>query len=92
MPEARPALRKRADKFIASEVDGEVILIHGDSGQFFALANVGLAVWQLLDFNQDLSAICRELDRRYEIEPAECRKAVQEFANQLVDAGFAEFA
>lgn len=91
MPPVIPALRKRPDKFLSSEVDGEVILIHGDSGQFFALADVGLAVWQLLDRGQDLGAICRELDRRYEIEPAECRRAVEQFAGQLVDAGFAEF-
>lgn len=84
-------LLKLPDKYIASEVDGEIILIHGDSGAFFALKDVGLAIWRRLDSQSDLAALCEGLQEEYAVEEAKCRQSVERFAQELVVAGFAEF-
>lgn len=85
-------LLKRPDKYLASEVDGEVILVHGDTGAFFALKDVGLAIWHKLDQQPELEAVCEDLQEEFEVDAAECRQSVDRFARELVEAGFAEFA
>ena len=85
-------VRKLPNKFVASEVDGELILIHGDSGEFFALTDIGLEIWRLLDEEHDVVAIADRLVSIYDVSQAECERDVREFASQIVDVGFAEAA
>lgn len=82
-------LRKVESAFCATEVDGELVMIHVDTGKFFSLKGVGLDIWQALDRKTDLDAICTELQHEYGISPDECRSSVGIFADQLVAAGFA---
>lgn len=84
-------LTKLPDKFLASEVDGELILIHGDSGQFFSIDNVGLEIWNLIDRKISLEQVTDALLDQYDVAASECDQAVRRFAQELVDAGFARF-
>ena len=85
-------IRKLPHKFVASKVDGELILIHGDSGEFFALTDIGLEIWRLLDEEHDVVAIADRLVSLYDVPQAECERDVRKFANQIVEVGFAEAA
>ena len=82
-------LTKLPDKFLASEVDGELILIHGDSGQFFSIDNVGFEIWNLIDRKMSLEEMTDALLEQYDVPASECDQAVRRFAEELVDAGFA---
>ena len=66
--------------------------MHGQTGGFFALKQVGYDIWRALDEEPDLGNICERLTREYAVSPDECRSSVALFAQQLVDAGFAEYA
>lgn len=83
-------INKLTHKFIASEVDGELILIHGDSGEFFAISDIGLEIWRMLDEERDVAAIVERLVSRYSIPQAECERDVRKFTEDLVGVGFAE--
>jgi len=85
-------LRKIQGSSLATEVDGELVMIHADTGRFFALRDVGLAVWQALDSEHDLDAITSRLAADYAVDAETCRADVTAFAAQLVEAGFAEYA
>lgn len=85
-------LRKIPTAFLASQVDGELILVHGKSGAFYSLKDVGLAIWHELDGESDLARVTTKLSEEYEISPDECRASIDRFASELVDAGFAEYA
>lgn len=85
-------LRKLPDNFLASEVDGELILVHGDTGSFFALKNIGLEIWKSFEDEAELDQICDHLLGVYDVSREVCETSVSSFANQLVDAGFADFA
>ena len=84
-------LRKLHDSFLSSDVDGELIIVHGKTGAFFALKDIGYEIWRRLDEETDLTAICSNLEADYNVTSSECRQSVDGFAEQLVDAGFAEF-
>ena len=72
-------------------VDDELIMIHADTGKFFTLRDSGLEIWNMLDNESDLEAIGAELERIFEVELEVCRAQVSEFAQQLVEAGFARY-
>lgn len=88
---ALQSVRKRHDKFLATDIDGEMILVHADSGAFFSLTGTGLAIWQALDHNNDPEAIVQSLRDSYDVEHGHCQRSVSRFTHRLVEAGFAEF-
>ena len=84
-------IRKCPDNFLSSDVDGELIIVHGKTGAFFALKEVGYEIWRKLDVESDLEKVCEHLQTDYDVAPQECSQSVASFAEQLVDAGFAEY-
>lgn len=72
-------------------IDDELVLIHVETGSFFALRDTGLAIWNLLDSQDDLAAIETALAAEYAVDPATCADEVRKFADQLVEAGFARY-
>ncbi len=86
-----PRLKKEPQSFLASEVDGELILVHGDTGGFFALKDVGFEIWKSFEDEADLEEICDNLQLSYDVPRQECEASVETFANQLVGAGFARW-
>lgn len=85
-------LLKRRDVYSAVTIDGELVMIHRDTGKFFALKDVGLRIWEELDRTSDLEEVCLSVEREYDVPADTCRHEVRTFAGQLVDAGFARFA
>lgn len=84
-------LSKITERYEASPVDDELMLIDIDTGRFFALKDVALRIWTLLDSDDDLEAISEKLCSEYEVEPTEAREGVARFAESLVNAGFARY-
>lgn len=84
-------LIKNPHNFLSSEVEGELILVHGDTGGFYALKDVGLNIWRKLDEEDDLERVLDQICGEYDVAEAECRRSVMMFADQLVAAGFAEY-
>ncbi|RGP41515.1 hypothetical protein BPTFM16_01821 [Altererythrobacter insulae] len=85
-------IRKRTGKYLASEVDGELILIQGDSGAFYSLTDVGLEIWEKLDQLKTVEQISAALQDDYDVSADVCEQAVAEFTTSLVTAGLAEYA
>lgn len=86
-----PRIEKIPHASHSAEVDGELVLIHADTGKFFALKDSSLAIWNMLDSHSDLDTIGAELERTYEVDPETCRRELRSFADQLVDSGFARY-
>lgn len=83
-------LSKRPDRYLATEVDDELILVQAATGAFFSLKGTGLAIWHALDQAGSLNDLASRLAREYAVEEAQCLGEVRQFADQLVEAGFAE--
>jgi len=73
-------------------LDGSLVILHPDSGKFFTLGDTGLAIWQMLDHESEIDRIVESLVNEYEIDAASCRHEVDQFADQLAAAGFAEIS
>jgi len=82
--------RKVPDRFAETNLNGEVVLMNIDSGQFHALKDTGLAIWRLIDGVRSIAAIQTELLKTYDVDEAQCRAETFRFLNALKDSGFVE--
>lgn len=80
--------RKNIGQFLETEIDGEAVLMKVDTGQFNALKETGMAIWQAIDGHRDPAAIAALLAERYDIAPEVCATDIHAFLSELEQAGF----
>jgi len=85
-----PIPRKRTDNYIATEVDGEIVLIDLDGGELFSLKGTGRAVWELIDGKRDRSRIMAALAETYDARQSELESDLGDLLADLSDAGLVE--
>ena len=68
----------KTESFVETEVDGEVVLMDIDNGQFFSLELTGRRVWQMLDEHDSVNKLTAVLTTEYDVDADECRAQVAE--------------
>src|SRR5215831_13797888 len=61
------------DSVVFRELDGETVLLHLETGQYFGLDEIGTRVWMLLRDRQTLNAIAETMLAEYEVAPEQLR-------------------
>ena len=83
-------LRKADDRFSQTEIDGEVVVMDLDNGNFFSLTGTAAAIWQLIDGTRDRAALLAELAEHYGRTVDELAEETDAFLAQLSNAGLIE--
>ncbi len=60
------AIRKLTGNFVATDVDGEVLIVDLDGGELFSLSGTAKAVWEAIDGERDAAAIADLLAETYD--------------------------
>ena len=81
------AISKRTQAFSETEIDGEVVVMDLDRGDFFSLTGTAAAIWQRIDGNRSRAALITELAAEYDRAPDEVAADVDAFLAQLGAAG-----
>jgi hypothetical protein len=77
----------RADGLVASEIDGDLVILSIDSGHFFHLNATGSRLWDLLDAPMTVAELCDKARQRFAVDADECRRDVGAFVQGLRDKG-----
>ena len=72
---------------VGEVVDGEAIVIHLVSGNYYSLSGAGGVVWGLLEQVTTEHAVIEHLRARYEGDPQEITDAVHSLFGQLTEEG-----
>ena len=80
----------RAEGLVASEVNGEVVVLSIELGHFFHLNTTGSRIWNLLDTPMTVAAISATLGERFAVGAEECRRDVTEFVEGMLEKGLLE--
>ncbi len=84
MPPNAEAYRRQPE-LIATEMDGEMVMMSMSRGEYFGLGGIGSRVWELLaeprSFDGLVNAICAE----YAVDPSTCRADLRIFVNRLLE-------
>ena len=81
---------QRITSILSSEVDGELVLMNIDSGQYYGLDNVGAAIWHNLENEVQLSELYRDLAREYDADIATIERDVRPWLQLLADENLIE--
>ncbi len=68
---------------VYQDLDGEMVLLNIDSGQYFGIDKVGSHIWQLLERQLSVGEIVRTLLDEYDIQESVCQEQVAEFFQEL---------
>ena len=89
---AEDAALSRPPHLVASEVDGEMVVLNVESGHFFHLNGVGSKVWEALERPMTLPDLCREMAAKFDVDAATCRADVAEFVALMARNGLVSVA
>jgi hypothetical protein len=77
----------RDPDLVAADMDGDLVMMSIDHGEYYGVGGVGPRVWELLQQPitvEDITAvICDEFD----VEADRCREDINGFARQLLEMG-----
>lgn len=92
MMEALKANRKflRKEDILASEMDGELVMMSVTQGKYFSIVQSGVAIWGLLDQERTVTEVVHLLQGRYEVDEETCRTEVTRFIELLVQKELVE--
>ncbi|MXO86053.1 PqqD family peptide modification chaperone [Altererythrobacter aurantiacus] len=84
------ALKKRDDRYIATEVDDELILLDMEGGELFSLTGTGREIWVAIDGTRDADAITAEVAGGYNGDKDAIESDVRTFLKELGAVGLVE--
>jgi len=73
----------RSKDTIGTELDDETILLDLDAGVYRGLDAVGTRIWQLLEREHSVAALCAVLLEEYEVSVEQCRQDLLAFLKDL---------
>lgn len=81
------AIVKRTEAFAETELDGEIVVMKLDSGDFFSITGTGCVIWRLIDGTRDRGAVVGDLCESFAAPADEIAADVDAFLRTLSDEG-----
>ena len=78
---------KPAPQVLTQEVEGEMVLLDLEGGQYYVLDDVGTRMWRLLEEHGDVDAIVRTMLDEFDVDEARLRADVDALVAKLGAAG-----
>ena len=76
-------LIRRQENLIEASIDGEVVMMNADSGNYYGLDGIAAHIWQLLETPQTEQDLVNALVKEYEVTPEECESDVTAFLQEM---------
>jgi hypothetical protein len=74
----------------STQLDGEVMILGMDAGEYFSLTDVGSRIWELLQSPIRVQDLCSRLQAEYAVAPSQCEPEVCSLLANLAEAGLIE--
>ncbi|MCC7278936.1 MAG: PqqD family protein [Chromatiaceae bacterium] len=82
-------IRQHPDQ-IAAEADGEVLMMHIESGNYFGLNEVASFIWNQLDEPRSIAELCAAIQTEFEVDETRCQADAMDFLQGMIDDGLAQ--
>lgn len=77
---------------MASEIDGELVMMDESSGTYFSLDPVAAAIWHRLAEPASVSVVCASLLDEFDVDEATCHAETLAFLEELRAANLITFS
>jgi len=76
---------KRNPELVASDMDGETVMMSINNGEYFGLDPVGSRIWTLIENPIRIDKLIEQLLEEFDVTKEQCEIDTLEFLNQLQD-------
>lgn len=80
----------RGPGHLSANLDGDIVLMHGDNGRYFMLDTIGSRIWELLGEPIAVSTVLESLGQEYETGGTDHEDDTLAFLQELLDADLAQ--
>jgi hypothetical protein len=83
-------IRLRDELIEWREIDGEIVALDRQAGEYIAVTGSGATLWPLLVAGTTAAALAGALSSRFDVEPATAGRDVESFVSALAARGLIE--
>jgi len=77
----------RAPDIIASDMDGDTVMMSIERGEYLGMGEVGTRVWRLLEQPNSIQEIARQICLEFTVDETTCQADILAFADELIQNG-----
>lgn len=82
-PISETSIVSRAQDIIATELDGEAVVMSIARGQCYGFDTVGTRIWSLIERPLPVREVCATLAGEYDVDAETCRRDVTRLLSEL---------
>lgn len=75
----------RNPDLIAADIDGDVVMMGIEQGEYYGITGVGSRVWELLAAPITIENIAQVISTEYDTEEAACLADMKKFIDELIE-------
>lgn len=76
---------QRNPKLLANQMDGEIVMMSIDNGEYYGLDEVGSRIWELMEKPVSIHNLVEQLMAEFDVDYDDCLRDTQEFLEDLFD-------
>jgi len=84
------AYRSDPQKVVHETIDGEVILIQLETGNYYSLGGCGAEIWALLQQGLSQDEVAERVRRSFDAPPGRIEEVVERLTSELIEEGLLE--
>lgn len=77
----------RNPDLIATDMDGDTVMMSIERGEYFGIGGVGSRLWELLAQPVSIAQLSETICAEFEVDAATCQADVDKFAHELLQHG-----
>ena len=81
--------RRNAD-ILAASVDGELVMMSIQAGNYYSIGGIGMVIWELLDQPRTLDELVDAVVADYDVERERCAADVAAFLDEILGLNLIE--
>ena len=74
---------RRNPDILAAELDGELVMMSMQAGDYYGIGGIGAQIWELLDHPKSLDELIDAVVSDYDVERARCAEDFGAFVEEL---------
>ena len=76
---------QRNPKLLANQMDGEIVMMSIDNGEYYGLDEVGSRIWELMETPVTVHNLVEQLMNEFDVDYDDCLRDTQEFLEDLLE-------
>jgi len=69
---------------VTTNIDGEIVMMSIDNGEYYGLDETGTRIWELLETPQPIHQLIQQLLEEFDVAPDECQADTLDFLDELL--------